>query len=121
CAVEAAFKESDLETTLLRGPARDKAQKDFDSGHWYGAGDVDRLSEREAQVIAARIVKRARLNLAAGKAEALTHDLSVALAQQLATRDADGASARKPLALTETARKYLNEQQLAELRKAAEQ
>ncbi len=47
-AVEAVFKARDLETTLLRGPARDKALKEYESGRWYGAAEVDRLSEREA-------------------------------------------------------------------------
>ncbi|MFN2633978.1 MAG: heavy-metal-associated domain-containing protein [Thermoanaerobaculia bacterium] len=123
-AVEAAFKERDLETALLRGTARDKALKEFEAGQWYGASDVDRLSEREAKVIAARVVKRAngRLALPAERLAALTHDLSVGIARRL-TRNTDEECARDPLEveLTKIAGKYLNEQQLAELRKAAEQ
>jgi mercuric transport protein len=123
-AIAAAFKERDLETALLRGAARDKALKDFEAARWYGAHDVDRLSEREAQVIATRVVNRAsaRLGLPAERVAALTHDLSVAIARRL-TRETEEECARDPLEveLTKIARKHLNEQQLAELRKAAEQ
>ena len=122
-AVEAVFKARDLETTLLRGPARDKALKEYGSGRWYGAAEVDRLSEREAQVIAARLVNRAkaRLDLAPRKLEALTRDLSGGIATIL-TRDKGEECARDPFeGLTKIASKHLNQRQLAELRKAAEQ
>ncbi len=122
--VEAAFKERDLETALLKGPARDKALKDYESKRWYGAAEVDRLSEQEAQVIAARLVSRAnsRLHVTQDRAAALEKDLSVAITRRL-TADGDEACARDPLEvdLTTIASKYLNKEQLAELRKAAEQ
>ena len=123
-AVDAAFKKRDLEATPLRGSARDKALEAFESQQWYGAKDVDRLSEREARVIAARIVNRAngRLDLPPERSAALKHDLSVAVARRL-TKDNDEECATDPLdvELTKIAKKYLNEQQVAELRKAAEQ
>jgi mercuric ion binding protein len=122
-AVEAAFKERDLETALLRGTAREKALRDFESGHWYGANDVDRLSEREAEVIATRLVNRAkaRLDLPPEKLAALTKDLSGGIATIL-TRDKGEECARDPFEeLTKLASKHLNQRQLAELRKAAEQ
>ena len=121
--VEAAFKERDLETALLRGTAREKALKEFDSGRWYGASDVDRLSEREAKVIATRLVNRAkaRLDLPPEKLAALTKDVSGGIATIL-TRDKGEECARDPFEeLTKIASKYLNQVQLAELRKAAEQ
>lgn len=121
--VEAAFKARDLETTLLRGPARDKALQEYGSGRWYGAAEVDRLSEREAQVIAARLVNRAkaRLDLAPERLDALTKDLSGGIAAIL-TRDKGEECERGPFEeLTEIASKHLNQRQLAELRKAAEQ
>jgi copper chaperone CopZ len=121
--VEAAFKARDLETTLLRGPARDKALKEYGSGRWYGAAEVDRLSEREAQVIAARLVNRAkaRLDLPPEKLAALTKDLSGGIATIL-TRDKGEECARGPFEeLTKIAGKHLNQRQLAELWKAAEQ
>jgi copper chaperone CopZ len=122
-AVETVFKERDLETSPLRGPARDKAVKEYESGHWYGAADVDRLSEREARVIASRLVNRAkaRLGLAPERLAALTSDLSGGIAAIL-TRDKGEECARDPFEeLTKIASKHLNERQLAELRKAADQ
>ncbi len=121
--VEAAFQARNLETAPLRGPARDQALKEYESGHWYGSADVDRLSEREARVIAARLVGRAkaRLDLPPEKLAALTRDLSAGIATVL-TRDKGDDCARDPLEeLARIASKHLNPQQLAELRKAAGQ
>ena len=121
--VEAAFKARDLETTLLRGPARDRALKEYGSGRWYGSADVDRLSEREAQVIAARLVNRAKagLDLPPAKLEALTRDLTGGIAAIL-TKDKGEECARDPFEeLTQVAHKHLDQRQMAELRKAAEQ
>ncbi len=121
--VEAAFKTRDLEATLLRGPARDRALKEYGFDRWYGSAEVDRLSEREAQVIAARLVNRAkaRLELAPERLEALTNDLSGGIVAIL-TRDKGEVCARDPFEeLTKIAGKHLNQRQLAELLKAAEQ
>src|SRR5713101_6894646 len=42
----------------LDGKSRDEALKDFSSGKgWYRGADVDRLSEEEADIIAARLVR----------------------------------------------------------------
>ena len=122
-AVEAAFKERELEPAILRSTAREKALREFESGRWYGASDVDRLSEREAEVIAARLANRARarLNLPPEKLAALTRDLSGGIAAIL-TRDKGEECARDPFEeLTKIAGKHLNREKLAELRKAAEQ
>jgi len=122
-SVEAALRERNLEATALRGAAREKALKDFESQQWYGPNDVDRLSEREAHVIAARLVKRAkaRLNLAPEKIDVLTKDLTGGIAAIL-TRDKGEECARDPFEeLTKIASKHLNPEQLAELRKAADQ
>jgi len=122
-AVEAAFKKKDLETALLRNTAREKALKEFESGHWYGASDVDRLSEREAHVIATRLVNRAKphLGLDVENLAALTKDLSEGIATIL-TRDKGEECARDPFEeLGRIASKHLNPQQMAELSKAAEQ
>jgi mercuric transport protein len=121
--VEAAFKTRDLEATLLRGPARDRALKEYGSDRWYGAAEVDLLSEREAEVIAARLINRAkaRLELAPERLEALTKDLTGGIAAIL-TGDKGEVCARDPFEqLTKIASKHLNQRQLAELLKAAEQ
>ena len=53
--VTAELKED--HATELEGKSRDNAVKDFLSGKgWYRGADVDRLSEEEADIIAARLV-----------------------------------------------------------------
>ena len=114
----------DLLAAKLGGDrARARALKEYGSGRWYGSAEVDHLSEREAQVIAARLVNRAkaRLDLTPEKLEALTRDLSGGIAAIL-TRDKGEECARDPFeGLTKIASKHLDQRQLAELRKAAEQ
>lgn len=125
-AVNDAFKKRDLQASPIRDTSRDKALKDFESAQWYGASDVDRLSKREAQVIASRLVARAkhRLGLAPERLAALTHDLAAVFARHF-TRDTEeecpaGRDAIEQ-ELTKAASKHLNPQQLAALRKAGEQ
>jgi len=125
-AVEALFEKHKLAAAVLKGEAREKALQEFKSGEWYGAGDVDRLSEREARVIAARLVNRAkgRIDLTPGRRSALTEDLAVALARHLTQKsveECDTTRADIEADLAKAASKYLNPQQLAELRKAGEQ
>jgi hypothetical protein len=124
--VDDAFKKRDLEATPLSGPERDKALKDFESRQWYGPSDVDRLSQREGEVIASRLVNRAknRLGLAPERLAALTEDLSAVFARHLAHNADDECPAGRDAIeqeLTKAASKHLNPQQLAELRKAGEQ
>jgi hypothetical protein len=125
-AVVAAFNERGLDAGLLRGAAREKTLSDFESARWYGAGDVNRLSEREAHVIASRIVNRAkdRLGLPPERLVALTQDMAAVFARLL-TRDSEEecAVSRDVIdqELTKAASKHLNKEQLAELRKAGEQ
>ena len=121
-AVQSAFRLRGLETALLRGPARGKALKDFESERWYGSADVDRLSEREAQAIASRLVNRARARLALSpeKLAALTRDLSRGIAATL-TRDKGEECAVDPFeGLERVASRDLNPRQMSELRKAAD-
>ena len=124
-AVEALFEKHKLAAATLRGESREKALKDFRSEQWYGAADVDRLSEHEARVIAARIVNRAgsRLGLAPNRLAALTEDLAVVFARHLTLRDEECDTRRDVIEqeLAKAASKHLNPQQLAELRKAGEQ
>jgi copper chaperone CopZ len=58
----------------VQGTSRDEAVRDFLSGKgWYRGADVDRLSEEEAGIIAARLVRRveAKTSLAKDKAQEL--------------------------------------------------
>src|SRR5262249_11051083 len=119
-AVESVFKERDLDATILRGPARDKALHEYGSGRWYGTGEVDRLSETEAHVIATRLINRAHLDLDPDKLTALNRDLSSGIAAIL-TREKGEECARDPFEeLSKVASKYLDERQMARLEKAAQ-
>ena len=67
-------KKHDLELQELSGEVRDSTLKSFLVGTgWYRGAAVDRLSEEEAVVIAARLVRRieARTSLSAGQVKAL--------------------------------------------------
>ena len=121
--VEALFEKHKLAAAVLKGQAREKAFKEFQSEQWYGAADVDRLSEHEARVIAARLVNRSHLDITPNRIAALTEDLAVVFARHLTLRDEECDTRRDIIEqeLTKAATKHLNLQQLAELRKAGEQ
>jgi hypothetical protein len=105
--------------TELKGTSRDEAVKDFLSGKgWYHGADVDRLSEEEASIIAARLVRwvQAKTGLPKDKAEAMQHDFSETL-----RKDLTGENERlhqKPRRLTDVARDYLNAEQIKVLQEA---
>lgn len=124
-AVEAVFEKNHLAAAALRGAAREKALKEFQSEQWYAAAEVDRLSEHEARVIAARLVNRARghFDLPPNRIAALTEDLAVVFARHLTLRDEECDTRRDVIEqeLTKAASKYLNPQRLAELKKAGEE
>ena len=105
----------------LQGESRDEAVKDFLSGKgWYRGADVNRLSEEEAGIIAARWVRRvqAKTILAKNKAEGLQRALSDSL-----RKDLTGESTRQnhePPQLEEVAREYLDQDQVRFLSEAIE-
>src|SRR5947207_5375757 len=69
----------------LDGKPRDEAVNNFLSGKgWYRGADVDRLSEEEADVIAARLVRRVETKtaLAKDKADGLQRALAEAFRQR---------------------------------------
>ncbi len=95
------------------------AEQDFLSGKgWYHGADVDRLSEEEADIIAARLVRwvQAKSSLAREKAEGLQR----AFAETL-RKDLTGEYARlnqKPRRLGDIARDFLDEEQIKILKQA---
>ena len=117
--VVSAFEKNDSEAVTLRGPDREKALREYEAGKWYGPADVDRLSEREAEVIASRLVTRARLGLAPDVEKALTHDLSAVFARHL-TSDSPSDRAIVEDDLVKAAGKYLNSSQMDQILKAGE-
>ncbi len=75
--LRAAGRDTDIRE--LQGEARDQALKELQSGHgWYRGAEVGRLSEEEAGIIAARLVRRmqAKTTLAQDKAERLERALA---------------------------------------------
>ena len=72
--LKAISKQEEFEARELSGTAKKKAMKDFLSREgWHRGGDVDRLSEEEAGIIAARLVRRiqAKVSVSEEKAEAI--------------------------------------------------
>ena len=104
----------------LDGKPRDEAVNDFLSGKgWYRGADVDRLSEEEADVIAARLVRRvqAKTALAKDKAEGLQRALADAYRQRLTNK----ISREQELSrFQDIGREYLAKDQVAILKEAIE-
>jgi hypothetical protein len=95
--------------------ARDDALKDFSSGkNWYRGADVDRLSEEEAGIIAARLVRwvQAKRPLAKDKAERLQRAFTDVLRKDLTGKTVG------PNHLEDVAREYLDQDQIAILKDA---
>jgi len=111
--VVAELKED--HATELEGKSRDESVKDFLSGKgWYHGADVDRLSEEEADIIAARLVRfvKAETGLPNNKAEPLQRAFS-----DLLRKDLTGKS-NGPNRLEDVARDYLDAEQIKVLKAA---
>jgi copper chaperone CopZ len=107
--------------TEMEGASRDEALRDFSSSKgWYRGADVDRLSEEEAGIIAARLVRRveAKTALAKDKAESLQRSLTDAIRKQL-TGDCSGPD-QKQSSIEDVAGEYLNQEQLSIFKAACE-
>jgi hypothetical protein len=105
--VTAELKED--HATEMQGKSRDEAVKDFLSGKgWYRGAEVDRLSEEEAGVIAARLVRwvQAKTPLAKEKAEALQRAFTDTLRKDLTGKSVG------PNRLEDVARGYLDQEQI---------
>jgi hypothetical protein len=115
--VAAGLKED--RATEMEGTARDEAVKDFLSGKgWYHGADVDRLSEEEAGIIAARWIRRvqAKTALPKDKAEGLQHAIADSLRKDLTGERA--RQDRKPSQIEDVAREYLDPDQIKVLSEA---
>jgi len=117
CKIAADLKED--RATELAGKSRDETVADFLSGKgWYRGADVDRLSEEEAGVIAARWVRRvqAKTTLPKDKAEGLQAALTDALRRRLTGEH--GGPNEKQLSVEQVAGKYLGPAQIKILKEA---
>jgi hypothetical protein len=84
--LKAAFESQEMTAKGLTGASRKKALKDFRAGSdWYRGADVDRLSEEEAGIIAARWVGRIRekVPVTDEKAQALQEGFTGAVKRKL--------------------------------------
>lgn len=80
--IESFQAESQMTLNELAGNEKPQALTDFQSGSgWYRAADVDRLSEEEAGIIAARLVHRvqAKTTVSQDQADALQRAITDAL------------------------------------------
>jgi hypothetical protein len=80
-AIAATAKTSDLSILEVSDDQRKTALKEFKvKANWYRSSEVDRLSEEEADIIAARLVRRveAKISLSREQAEALRKALAKA-------------------------------------------
>lgn len=114
--LRAAGRDGDVRE--LQGEARDQAVKELQSGHgWYRGAEVGRLSEEEAGIIAARLVRRvqAKTTLAQGKAERLERALADAYRKRFAEERFE-----ETLPVRQLAGDFLDEKQMAILNQAIE-
>jgi len=106
----------DADVTELQGEARDQALKELQSRKgWYRGAEVARLSEEEAGIIAARLVRRvkAKTTLAQDKAEGLERALTAAYRKRFAEENYE-----ETLPLRQLAGDLLDEKQIAILEQA---
>lgn len=118
--IASTFEENESEATTLRGSTRERALLEYRAAEWYGATDVDRLSEREAEVIATRLVTRARLGLEPDAEAELTRELNRILARHL-TSDDPTDRAVVEAEFMGAARNYLDPSQIERLKDAGAQ
>jgi hypothetical protein len=105
----------------LRGKDRKRALDGFLSGAgWYRGSEVDRLSEKEAEIIAARLVRRlrARFPLSDDKAEALRPAFAQVCTYELVHHPRKPVKARRDRIareIVEAGRRHLDAKELAAL------
>src|SRR5437773_8743421 len=100
--LKAISKQEEFEARELSGVAKKKAMKDFLSREgWHRGGDVDRLSEEEAGLIAARLVRRiqAKISVSNEKSEAMKAEFTALLTPRLPAPPAPPHPAPQPPSL----------------------
>ena len=113
--LKTVLESRDLTARELTGASRRKALKDFRAGSgWYRGADVDRLSEEEAGIIAAKWVGRIRENVSLPKAkvQALQQGFTGAIKQKL-TGHASRVETQE--AMVRICRENLDEREVATL------
>ena len=113
----------------MDGEQRNESLQGFLSGKgWYRGADVDRLSEEEAGIIAARLIRRVETKtpLPKGKAQEFQNDLAeswskcVTSGKHVASNAGEQPTCRFEDVGEDIARKYLNQEQLKFWKEAVE-
>jgi len=102
----------------LKGDARAQAFQRFLAGRdWYRGADVDRLSEEEAAINAAKLVRKIRelISVTDEKATTLQHDFTGVLAHKLTQ---GGSREETEVALMKICQQHLEEKDIATLHEA---
>jgi hypothetical protein len=100
---ESVSKNEKLKARELKGAARKKALKDFAGrSGWHRGGDVDRLSEEEAGIIAARLVKRiqSKVSVSEEKAQAIQAEFTEIFKRQFTGAPTDDKKTTEERLLT---------------------
>lgn len=117
--LRAVAEKEQFKPRELNGAARKEALKAFLSREgWHRGSDVDRLSEEEAGIIAARLVRRieTRVSLSAEQAKTLRAEFTGILKRRLTGEQDDNESNTEERLLT-VLRSHLDEKDVAELEK----
>ena len=102
----------------LKGSAREQALQTFRAGRgWYRGADVDRLSEEEAAINAAKLLRKIRelISLTDAKVITLQHEFTAVLARKLTQ---GGSREETEAALMEICQEHLEEKDIATLHTA---
>ncbi len=102
----------------LKGNARAQALQTFLAGRdWYRGADVDRLSEEEAAINAAKLLRKIRelISVTDEKAKTLQHEFTAVLARKLTQ---GGTREEAEVALMKICQQHLEEKDIAILHEA---
>lgn len=105
----------------IKGNAREQTLRDFETRvDWYRGAEVDKLSEEEAAIMAARLVRRMQklVTFSDEKGRALQRDFGHILADKLSKKQTQEETEKQIL---KTCRDHLDEKAIAVLQKANEE
>jgi hypothetical protein len=117
-ALRSILNQADIGGKELAGEARQQALNSFQQRTgWYRGAEVDRLSEEEAGVIAARLVRRirAKITVSDEKANAIEQGFTAVLKQKLTGKSAKGDAQE---AMINICRENLSQKDVAILQEA---
>ncbi len=122
-AAQAVLEKNGMTAAELDGEAREIELKSFVSGDaWYHGTDVDNLSKQEAEIIAARLVRRvqAKVTLSEEKAKALEAGWAEVVARSFIGPDGSTATRKEELTeqLLKVARGNLDQSQIGAFQEA---